>query len=186
MKSKRQGYDSIQSLILAEAARLFARRGVHASSLNDIAAAAKLAKGTLYYYYPAKEEIVADVARAQGDWVSDALLDWAEGLSRESDPAEALYALVSALADDPFHRRLQGVLLAESSLDDPALGELMQTLLEEWALTLEVGALKLGAAPARRIRDRAACFFPLLLGYLLKNELTAQDKREFVEIFLGL
>lgn len=185
MKSKLQGYDSVQSLILAEAARLFTRQGVHGSSLNDIASAAKLAKGTLYYYYPAKEEIVADVARAQGDWVSDVLLDWAESLNRESDPAQALYDLVSALVDDPFHRKLHGVLLAESCLEDPLLRELTRPMQETWTLTLEVGALKLQSAAARRIRERASAFFPLLLGYMLKPQVTKGDKHAFVAIFLG-
>ena len=53
MKSKRQNYDSVQSLIIATAARLFTERGADGASLNDIAKAADIAKGTLYYYYPA-------------------------------------------------------------------------------------------------------------------------------------
>lgn len=54
MKSKRQNYDSVQSLIIATAARLFTERGADGASLNDIAKAADIAKGTLYYYYPAR------------------------------------------------------------------------------------------------------------------------------------
>ena len=50
MKSKRQNYDSVQSLIIATAARLFTERGADGASLNDIAKAADIAKGTLYYY----------------------------------------------------------------------------------------------------------------------------------------
>lgn len=49
MRGKHDGYESVQAAILGTAAQLFTRAGIHGTSLNDIAQAAGLSKGTLYY-----------------------------------------------------------------------------------------------------------------------------------------
>lgn len=45
--------------IYETAARLFAERGYHATRMEDIAAALDMQKGSLYYYFPSKEELLA-------------------------------------------------------------------------------------------------------------------------------
>ena len=66
MRGKHDGYESVQAAILGTAAQLFTRAGIHGTSLNDIAQAAGLSKGTLYYYYPTKEALVNDIAHTHG------------------------------------------------------------------------------------------------------------------------
>ena len=112
MKSKRQNYDSVQSLIIATAARLFTERGADGASLNDIAKAADIAKGTLYYYYPAKDELIADTARTHGDWMGDTLLAWAETLQRDTDAHKAMKSLLHELLWDEMHAKLHVVLVS--------------------------------------------------------------------------
>jgi len=53
-KDKRQ-------LIMDTAVGLFARYGFTKTSLEDIASAAQIAKGTVYYYFPGKEELFTSV-----------------------------------------------------------------------------------------------------------------------------
>ena len=50
--------DFRRSQILAAAERSFARHGLQATTVDQIARAAKLAKGTVYLYYRSKDEIV--------------------------------------------------------------------------------------------------------------------------------
>ena len=50
-RSRDPGYHAQRELILANAARLFARRGYSATSMNEVAAACKLSKASLYYYF---------------------------------------------------------------------------------------------------------------------------------------
>src|SRR5216110_365914 len=47
-----------RKLILEAAARLFASRPFHKVRLEDIAAAARVAKGTVYVYFASKEELL--------------------------------------------------------------------------------------------------------------------------------
>ncbi|MDZ7373759.1 MAG: TetR/AcrR family transcriptional regulator [candidate division KSB1 bacterium] len=43
------------------ALRLFAEKGFAGTSMEDIAAAAELGKGTVYYYFPSKEALLEDI-----------------------------------------------------------------------------------------------------------------------------
>jgi TetR/AcrR family transcriptional regulator, cholesterol catabolism regulator len=44
--------------LMRESARLFRKLGYHATSMSDIAEVMKLNKGTLYYYFPSKADIL--------------------------------------------------------------------------------------------------------------------------------
>lgn len=57
-KDKRQ-------MILDIAARIFSRYGYTKTSLDEIAAEARIAKGTIYYYFPSKEELFITVVSEQ-------------------------------------------------------------------------------------------------------------------------
>ena len=152
MKSKRQNYDSVQSLIIATAARLFTERGADGASLNDIAKAADIAKGTLYYYYPAKDGLIADTARTHGDWMGDTLLAWAETLQRDTDAHKAMKSLLHELLWDEMHAKLHVVLVSHAAIAGGELSALMDAMRKKWALMLEVGSLKLQSNDARTIQ----------------------------------
>ena len=47
--------------IMADCAQLFRKRGYHGTAMSDIATAVNLNKGTLYYYYPAKTDILYSI-----------------------------------------------------------------------------------------------------------------------------
>ena len=185
MKSKRQDYDSVQSLIIATASSLFTQKGVDGASLADIAQASSIDKGTLYYYYPAKDELIEDVARTYGDYMGDTLLEWAESLQRETDAGDAMRLLLNTLMADDMHRRLHVVLCAQCAIEDSALAGLIAAMEKKWALMLEVGSLKLRSNQARTIRARSAAFFSMLMGYMAKSDITKDDIEEFISIFLS-
>jgi len=48
--------------ILTEAARLFCEKGYHATSMEDLAAAVGIKKGSLYYYIESKERLLFEIA----------------------------------------------------------------------------------------------------------------------------
>src|SRR5947208_4887869 len=79
--------------ILDAALAVFAERGLAAARLDDIAKLAGLSKGTIYLYFPNKEElfrevvrtsVIAYIARAEAFFETErdpkeALLNWMEG-----------------------------------------------------------------------------------------------------------
>jgi len=52
--------------IIAAAENVFAERGYHQARMDDIAEAAELAKGTLYYYFKSKDEIYVHLLEREG------------------------------------------------------------------------------------------------------------------------
>lgn len=65
--------------LLAAAANLFKTKGYEATSVDDIAMAADVAKGTFYYHFPAKEDLVFALQEAELKVASDLARQRMEG-----------------------------------------------------------------------------------------------------------
>ncbi len=61
-RGRAPGYDEQREKILAQAAHLFARRGYHATSMNQVAEACGLSKPSLYHYYRDKYSLLLSIA----------------------------------------------------------------------------------------------------------------------------
>lgn len=59
--------------ILDEASALFAERGYQATRMEDIAAGLGLQKGSLYYYFPSKESLLAALVESRVGFATDEL-----------------------------------------------------------------------------------------------------------------
>jgi AcrR family transcriptional regulator len=81
-----------RSEILTAAAKVFAARGLEAARMDDIAKAARLAKGTLYLYFKSKDAIYEAVVQQAIDKLA-ALT--AEHVNREGTFARKLAAFIS-------------------------------------------------------------------------------------------
>ncbi|NSW55466.1 MAG: TetR/AcrR family transcriptional regulator [Armatimonadetes bacterium] len=107
--------------IIQAAARAFARKGYHATTVKDIAAEADLSPGTLYLYFPGKRDILT------------AFLEHGMGLAREYlktidglNPHDALVAVIEErLGFLRDHRDLVKVLISEA-LFDPELASRLE------------------------------------------------------------
>jgi TetR/AcrR family transcriptional repressor of nem operon len=76
--------------LVAGAAELLHRNGVAATSLADIAHAADVPVGNVYYYFKTKDDLVRAVIGAQADQVSEMLAE----LDTLPEPADRIKALV--------------------------------------------------------------------------------------------
>jgi len=74
------------------AAALFAEHGYDAVTMLAVAQAAEVSDQTVYNYFPAKQDLVLDLAEQFRDWYRDAITQRDE----ETSPAAALLPLVSA------------------------------------------------------------------------------------------
>ncbi len=84
--------------LLAGAARAFAEHGLRRSTMQSIAAAAGVAKATLYNHFRTKDEVAAALLAAE--------LDRLTALAMELPVEEALAALSDELGGHPVLRRL--------------------------------------------------------------------------------
>ncbi len=88
--------------ILEAAYKLFRRQGFHRVSMDEIAGAAKLTKRTLYHHFRSKDDLLADVLRAQDDLALQAFRTFGDRLSGSAEAiAEGLFCELAVWADRP-------------------------------------------------------------------------------------
>ena len=92
--------------ILAAARRLFDRKGFAATSMEDVARRAGLAVGTLYNYFPSKDQLLFAISRSD----TELLLKIGERILADppDDPVEAIAALTEVM--------VQGITAGERRL----------------------------------------------------------------------
>ncbi|MDL2258656.1 TetR/AcrR family transcriptional regulator [Eubacteriales bacterium OttesenSCG-928-K08] len=159
--------DVTRENIRLAAAQLFMSNGVHASSLADIALAAGLSKGTLYYHYPTKENLVLEIAQAHFTSITEDMYRWIDLLRENTNARDAIEALSMALIQEPDRLYLHFALLTETMRENGALSSLLQTKQKEWSVLLEVGALKMTGPGAKRFSQYCGLYFSLLDGVAL-------------------
>lgn len=65
--------DQVKQEIIDAAARLFARYGFNRTSIDDVALAARIGKGSVHLHFASKEELFAEVVRRMSERTWDAL-----------------------------------------------------------------------------------------------------------------
>ncbi|MCK4396905.1 TetR/AcrR family transcriptional regulator [candidate division WOR-3 bacterium] len=80
-----------KEIILQIARKLFARYGLKKTSVDDIAAEAKIGKATIYYYFKSKQEIFKAVVDREWAILKNAVKD---AISREESPQRKLRAFI--------------------------------------------------------------------------------------------
>ncbi len=85
-----------KAAIISEATNLFFRFGLEKTTMEDIAKTARKGKSTLYYYFKSKEEIFAEVIRAEIAGLKTAIITAVE---KETDPYDKFRAFVVTRLD---------------------------------------------------------------------------------------
>ena len=119
-----------RSRILDAALDVFATRGYHAASVEEIAAKAETSKGGLYFHFPGKQALFL------------ALLEWAHrelrrrvdaAVASANDPlAKADAALQAVLRSFGRHRRLARIFLVDAPGAGPAFHRQVLAIQEEF------------------------------------------------------
>ncbi len=132
--------------ILAAAAALFDRSGYDGVTVADIARRSRLAKGTVFLYFPTKEAVFLDLLdRMLGDWL-DAVHDAVAADDARWSADRLARTLAGTLGERAALRRLiplcHGVL--ERNVDDEQLAAFKQRLLRRLFGIGAVVELKVG------------------------------------------
>src|SRR5688572_31536883 len=94
-RRRSRDFDLKREAVILAAARAFARRGYHNTSLDDLAASLQVTKPTLYLYVPNKEAILFECFRAGLDQITTTLDD----CEKADGPARArLFAFIRGYA----------------------------------------------------------------------------------------
>ena len=96
MTTERSKSDVTRMRILDAAARTFRRKGYAATTLNEIASAADMQAGSLYYHFASKDELLEEVLDIGANKVNDAIKESQERLPPDASHRDRIRAAVDA------------------------------------------------------------------------------------------
>ncbi len=98
--------------LLELAARMFADRGLRATTVRDIADSAGILSGSLYHHFSSKEEMVDELLRGFLDWLFER---YQEIVATEPNPLERLKGLFMASFEAIESRHAQVVIYQDEA-----------------------------------------------------------------------
>src|ERR1700761_6423094 len=86
--------DTTRDRLTFTAMKLFGEKGFESTSVSDILKAARANSGSLYHFFPTKQDLLLEVLRRYRDGIRPMLLEPAwQGIG---DPIERVFALLAA------------------------------------------------------------------------------------------
>lgn len=127
---------STQERIIEAASKLMTERGVTDTSLADIAGEVGISKGTLFYYYSSKNDLVYDVAQRNLDLITEDILSWIESIRGQVAPSEILKVAMERIVHADTRGKLHIYLLRDAA-SDAHLRERFQDTYLKWKQMIE-------------------------------------------------
>jgi len=110
--------------VIDAAVQIFHEKGYEASTIQDIADAVGVLKGSLYYYFTSKEDVLFEILQEVHE---EALAAAVEAIEIDGDPVEKIYAFVQTLARFNADNKVRmGILLHDfRSLSQPRIKQIV-------------------------------------------------------------
>ena len=170
--------------ILDAALQVFAEKGFAAARMDDIAARAGVTKGTIYLYFPSKEEVFKSLARESvGATISAAAL---QAGKFDGSAREFLTMFLTIVADMIQHSDrvvLPKIIFAESG-NFPELARFWRTEVIDKGMAMLTGVIAKGIARGE-LRDlppehvARLCVAPLILSIIWRTTFAPFDTVPF-------
>lgn len=131
---------STRDRILKAAAELFWLKGYGSTSIADILSRSQVHSGSLYHFFPGKQDLLVAVLEAYRDGIADMLL--APAWSGVDDPIDRVFALLNGyrtglVASDFQYGCPIGNLALELAEPDPKVRELLADNFLNWTDAVE-------------------------------------------------
>jgi AcrR family transcriptional regulator len=129
-KTKKQAAKRQQ--IIEAGTRMIVQKGIEKTSLADIADAAGISKGSLYYYYASKNELIFDITDAHINQISDNLFTIIEESKGKTTWADLLKILYERILAADTRGRLHLYLVQQALNDNDGLKDRFRKKYQEW------------------------------------------------------
>ncbi len=156
--------DDTRDRILFAAMKLFAEKGYGSTSVSDILQAAGANAGSLYHFFPGKQDVLIAVLETYRGGIQPMLLDPAwQGID---DPIERVFALLDSYrfaltSTDCNYGCPIGSLALEIHEPDPPVRELLAANFDGWVNAIEKCFVAAGRRLPRSVDRRALAVFAL-------------------------
>jgi AcrR family transcriptional regulator len=151
-----------RSRIIEAARDLFWEKGYNSTSVADILSRSQVNSGSLYHFFPSKQDVLIGVLTAYRDGIDAWLLEPAWGAIE--DPIEKIFALLGhyrwrLLETECLYGCPIGSLALELHEPDPAVRELMAANFANWTSAVEARLAEAGARLPADLDRRALAEF---------------------------
>jgi len=109
------------------------------TSLADIAKEVGISKGTLYYYYSTKDDIIYDITDIHLKQITEELLSWIGAIENDATPEEILVVVFEKILKAETRGKLHLYLISDAAIGNNSLKERFKQRYREWRTTLEDG-----------------------------------------------
>jgi len=150
-KEKKQKKQANKKLHIIDAGtRLIVQKGIDKTSLADIADEAGISKGSLYYYYASKNELIFDIAETHINQISKNLFKIIEESHGNASWEDFLKILFERILAADTRGRLHLYLVQQALNDNENLKERFRKKYQEWKSMITKGFAKLDPSITNR------------------------------------
>src|SRR4051794_6656861 len=163
MAAERNPLDTRRRILLA-AMELFGLKGYASTSVSDILSRSQANSGSLYHFFPGKQDVLVGVLEMYRDGIGEMLLEPAwRGVT---DPIEAIFALLASyramlVESDCLYGCPIGSLALEIHEPDPAVRDLLADNFANWTKAIQACLDAAGDRLPRNLDRRALAEFVL-------------------------
>ncbi|HCY84928.1 MAG TPA: hypothetical protein DHV36_07305 [Desulfobacteraceae bacterium] len=180
--AKGTGEDN-RAKILDAAGTMIGECGVDRTSLARVAEAAGLSKGTLYYYYASKNDLVFDIADRHMAQITTTLFDMIDADKDRSQPVtweRLLTAFFTTILTSEARSRLHLYLVREAVSGNAGLKERFQETYAQWFNMVDEAYDRM-AGPKTDAAAKARFLVAVVDGFILQTLLEA-DRPSIADI----
>ena len=128
---------SMKEKILLTSIDLMTKNGINNTSLADIAREVNISKGTLYYHYSSKDDIIFDIANDHLNIISEALLNCLDKINFNFFVEDFVFIVLKNISSIENTGRIHMYLICEAIMGNNDLRERIALKYVEWRTTLE-------------------------------------------------
>ncbi len=128
---------NIREDILIAAGDLMLQKGVKETSLKDIANEVGISKGTLYYHFSSKDDIIFEIADKHLTQLTDELENWIGDIDNDSSIEQILKIVIERISNLETRGKLHIYLISEAILNNKTLRERFRQKYDEWLNLME-------------------------------------------------
>ena len=118
--------------ILEGAHELIIEKGIIETSLKDIAQKVGISKGTLYYYYSAKENLIFDIAESHLNVITADLLVLIEEIDLLLPPEKIIHSVIDKIVSAETRGKLNLYLVSKAITNSELLKKKFIIKYKEW------------------------------------------------------
>lgn len=122
--------------ILVAATELIQKNGVKNTTLADIAKSVNISKGTLYYHYSSKNDLIFDIADTHLQVITDAILNCVQNIESDQPQDEIVKFIIDKISTIEGRGRVHMYLICEAITSNEPLKERIKANYIQWRTTL--------------------------------------------------